>query len=71
MMVAVRLGLYPDLAACCREWVDPLLGELEPPDPALVRRYDALFPVYRAGYETMFGVWRDLDHARREDTDHA
>jgi erythritol kinase len=71
MMAAVRLGLYPDMAACCREWVDPLLGELEPPDPALVRRYDALFPVYRAGYETMFGVWRDLDHARREDTDHA
>ena len=27
MMAAVQQGLYPDMAACAAEWVDPLLGE--------------------------------------------
>jgi erythritol kinase len=66
MMAAVSLGLYPDMAACCAEWVDPLLGDLERPDPELARRYDALFPVYRSAYRQMFPVWRDLDRARRQ-----
>src|SRR5262249_5303806 len=66
MMAAVSLGFYPDMAACCAESVRPPLGELEDPDPALARRYDALFPVYQAAYRQMFPVWRDLDRARRE-----
>lgn len=72
MMAAVRLGLYPDMAACCAEWVDPLLGEPEPPDPDLTRRYEALFPVYRAGHGATRGIWRDLQRARQEgDAAHA
>ena len=57
MMAAVRLGLYPDMAACCRNGSTRSWASWSRLDPALVRRYDALFPVYRAGYETMFGVW--------------
>jgi erythritol kinase len=66
MMAAVSLGFYPDMAACCAEWVDPLLGDLERPDATLAARYDALFPIYQEAYRNMFGVWRGLDAVRRE-----
>ncbi|HYZ32535.1 MAG TPA: hypothetical protein VE684_09670, partial [Crenalkalicoccus sp.] len=68
MIAAVQLGLFPDMAACARAWVAPLLGEAEPPDPALAARYAALFPLYRAGYAALRGWWRDL-HLVREEAD--
>jgi len=71
MMAAVRLGFYPDMAACCAEWIDPFLGALEEPDPALARRYDALFPVYQSGHRVMPEVWRGLARARQEGLSHA
>jgi erythritol kinase len=71
MMAAVRLGFYPDMAACCAEWIDPFLGALEEPDPALARRYDALFPVYQSGHRAMPEVWRGLARARQEGLGHA
>ena len=37
MIAAVSLGIYPDMTACVADWVDPLLGEAERPDPALVQ----------------------------------
>jgi len=66
MIAAVRLGLYADMAACAAEWVEPLLGAPEQPDPALVTLYDRLFPVYRATREAMRPVWRELAAARGE-----
>jgi erythritol kinase (D-erythritol 1-phosphate-forming) len=66
MVAAVSIGRYPDIAAACVDWVDPLLGDLDEPDPALQRRYDALFPIYREAYGHMGGVWRGLDRVRRE-----
>jgi erythritol kinase len=66
MMAAVQQGHHPSMAACCAEWVEPLLGELEPPDAALARRYEALFPVYQEGHRIMRNLWRDLDRARKQ-----
>ena len=37
MMAAVALGVFPDIAATCRAWVDPLLGDAEMPEAQLAR----------------------------------
>ena len=66
MMAAVALGAFPDIASACQAWVDPLLGDAEPPDPDLARRYDALFPVYQVAHRSMHPVWNDLARIRRE-----
>ncbi|MGH2369870.1 MAG: FGGY-family carbohydrate kinase [Chloroflexota bacterium] len=66
MMAAVALGVFPDIAAACRVWVDPLLGDALAPEAELAGRYDALFPVYQAIHRQMLPVWRDLARVRRE-----
>ena len=48
MMAAVAIGAYPTMDACIADWVTPLLGPAEAPDPALVAPYDRLFPAYVA-----------------------
>jgi len=50
MMATVSVGLFPDIEACTARWIAPVKGEVEWPDPALVRAYEALFSVYRDGY---------------------
>jgi erythritol kinase len=67
MMAAVQQGLFADMAACATRWVTPRLSDPVLPDPALVARYDALFPVYRDAYATQPDIWRRL-HAVREAT---
>ncbi|MFO1066981.1 MAG: FGGY-family carbohydrate kinase [Geminicoccaceae bacterium] len=67
MMAAVQQGHYPDMAACCAAWVDPLLGEPEAPDPELAARYAALFPLYLRGSRQMRELWRELDGVHRAD----
>lgn len=69
MIAAVNLGLFPDMAACARAWVAPLLGEAEPPDPALAAAYARLFPLYRESYAALRGWWRRLHAARGEGAD--
>jgi erythritol kinase len=64
MMAACAIGLYPDMAAACRTWVDPLLGEAVPPDPGLAALYDRLFPVYAEIHHVMRPVWAGLAAAR-------
>jgi erythritol kinase len=64
MMAAVSAGLYPDMAACTARWIAPVKGEVEWPDPALARAYEALFPVYRDAYAALPGVWRRMQAAR-------
>lgn len=68
MIAAVGIGLYPDMAACAAQWVAPLLGAEEAPDPALAARYARLFPLYREAYRLMPSLWRGLA-AAREDRD--
>jgi erythritol kinase (D-erythritol 1-phosphate-forming) len=60
MMAAVALGAYPDMQACIAEWVAPLLGQAETPDPDLVQTYAQLFPVYREARHALEPVWEDM-----------
>src|SRR5262249_25388636 len=58
MIAAVQQGLFPDMPACVRTWVDPLLGEAEHADPELAATYDALFPIYLETRKAMRPIWR-------------
>lgn len=60
MMAAVAIGVYPDMESCISDWVTPLLGAAEPPDPALVETYRGLFPAYLAARQALPPVWRVL-----------
>ena len=46
--------------ACIAEWVTPLLGPAEAPDPELVRIYDRLFPAYVSARGALAPVWDAL-----------
>ena len=58
MMAAVQQKLYPCMAACAGVWVDPLLGGMTKPDPALIPIYDNAFAVYKETREKMRPLWR-------------
>ncbi|SER85873.1 FGGY-family carbohydrate kinase [Rhizobium sp. NFR03] len=60
MMAAVALGVYPAMDACIDEWVSPLLGQAEAPDPDLARHYDRLYPAYVAARQSLAPVWETL-----------
>lgn len=57
MMAAVALGVYPDMEACIAEWVAPLLGEVETPDPEPTQIYAQLFPAYRQARRALAPTW--------------
>jgi erythritol kinase len=57
MVAAVAIGAYPSMNACIAEWVTPLLGTAEAPDPALRQIYDRLFPIYRRARHAIEPVW--------------
>ncbi|TIS64542.1 MAG: carbohydrate kinase [Mesorhizobium sp.] len=65
MMAAVAIGAYPDMSACIAEWVTPLLGPVEAPDPALIAAYDDLFTAFRAARQVLGPAWDALAAARR------
>jgi erythritol kinase len=60
MMAAVAIGAYPDMNACIAEWVTPLLGAIECPEPALARIYAGTYPAYRQAREDLPPVWARL-----------
>ncbi len=65
MMAAVALGAYPDMQSCIAEWVTPLLGNAEPPDPALAQIYTQMFPVYGEARRALEPVWEQMaKHAK-------
>lgn len=64
MMAAVAIGVYPDMNACIAEWVTPLLGTPEQPDPSLVASYDRLFPAFVAARCALPPAWDALAVAR-------
>lgn len=64
MMAAVAIGAYPDMNACIAEWVTPLLGAAEPPDPTLVAAYRRLFPAFSAARHALPPAWDALAQAR-------
>lgn len=66
MMAAVAIGAYPDMESCIAEWVTPLLGAAEAPDPALVTAYDRLFPAFCAARQALPPAWDALARAPRQ-----
>jgi erythritol kinase len=60
MMAAVGIGVYPSMAACAGEWVMPLLGETQDPDPELAAVYDRVFPAYVDARRGLRPVWRQM-----------
>jgi erythritol kinase len=66
MIAAVQQKLYPDMAACAAEWVDPLLGDCTMPDPGLAAIYEKSFSLYKETREKMQPIWRAMMANRRE-----
>ena len=66
MMACVRLGLFPDMAACAGTWVAPRLEAPLWPDAALVAAYEKLFPLYRDTYAALSPHWRSLRAAKEK-----
>lgn len=60
MMAAVAIGAYPDMNTCIAEWVTPLLGAVERPEPGLARIYAGTYPAYRQVREGLPPVWAKL-----------
>jgi erythritol kinase len=65
MMAAVAIGVHRDMDSCIAEWVTPLLGQAEAPDPHLVAAYDRLFPAFVAARQGLAPAWDALADARR------
>jgi len=66
MMAAVQQKLYPSMAACVAQWVDPLLGDITAPDECLSAIYDRSFTLYKETRERMQPVWRAMMANRKE-----
>lgn len=60
MMAAVAIGAYDTMDDCIGEWVTPLLGQAEQPDPDLARVYDQVFPAYVSARQSLPPVWDAL-----------
>jgi len=68
MLAALALGIEPGIESCCRTFVDPTLGRVIEPDPALVPRYRNLFPIYRELRTAMRPTWHELARVRGTET---
>jgi len=57
MIAAQAIGIYPDMDACVEDWVRPLLGPSERPDPGLSALYQMNFPAYKTLRAAAAPVW--------------
>lgn len=64
MMAAVAIGVYPDMKSCIEDWVVPLLGDAEGPDPQLAHLYDDVFKNYQTARKALHPTWAGLAQAR-------
>jgi erythritol kinase (D-erythritol 1-phosphate-forming) len=60
MIASVCLGHYKTMQDCASEWVTPLLGGTEEPDPELSAIYAKAYPAYAAAHTALRPVWRTL-----------
>lgn len=65
MIAAVQQKIFPSMAECAAQWVDPVLGPETKPDAALVQMFDTMFPIYKETRDQMRPVWRALQTARQ------
>ena len=62
MMAAVSLGIYPNMAACVKDWVYPYLSEAEEYDASQGQIYDSLYPKYVEARQAYLPLWKSLKH---------
>ncbi len=62
MIAAVQQKLFPDMAACAKAWVDPLIGGSTKPEGPLNSRYNHTFPLYVLARKAMRPIWRGLNN---------
>ncbi|SFA83144.1 erythritol kinase (L-erythritol 4-phosphate-forming) [Rhizobium sp. NFR07] len=60
MMAAVAVGVYSTMDDCIADWVTPLLGDVEKPDPAEAARFDRLFDAYADIRTAIAPAWDKL-----------
>lgn len=60
MIAAVSVGVYDNMENCLNDWVTPLLGAPEAPDPELSETYNSLFPAYVAAREALQPIWHTM-----------
>jgi erythritol kinase len=60
MVAAVSVGVYDNMESSLSEWVFPLLGPQETPEPELVDLYRRHFPKYVAAREALQPIWHQL-----------
>ncbi|OLP53129.1 carbohydrate kinase [Rhizobium rhizosphaerae] len=60
MMAAVAIGAYPTMDACIADWVDPGLGQAEPPAAEEAARMDRLYTAYRQIRQGIAPSWETL-----------
>jgi erythritol kinase (D-erythritol 1-phosphate-forming) len=66
MMAAVQQKLYPDMASCVAQWVDPLLGSATAPEHGLTQIYDQAFPLYQRIRKDFQPIWHSMMNNRHE-----
>ncbi len=64
MIAAVAIGHYADMQACTKDWVSPLLGDLEEPDKSLGQTYNAHFQSYLDARSALSPIWSALAQNR-------
>ncbi len=64
MIAAVQQKLYPSMAACVAEWVEPSLGPTTQPDALLHATYAKAFENYKTTRELMRPVWRAMQSTK-------
>lgn len=60
MMASVAVGRHASMHDCIADWVTPLLGEPEAPDPELARALERRYPVYADARRALAPVWAAL-----------
>jgi erythritol kinase (D-erythritol 1-phosphate-forming) len=64
MIASVCLGHYKTMQDCADEWVTPLLGGAEEPNPELSAVYAKSYPAYAAARTALRPIWRSMAENR-------
>ncbi len=63
MIAAVQQKLYPGMAACAAEWVEPYLGAATQADSGLNACYEKTFPLYVEARKRLQPIWQKFGDA--------
>lgn len=64
MIAAVQIGQYDTMQDCVDEWVTPMLGDLESPEPELSAIYEQTYPSYVAAHQALRPIWSKMATTR-------